>query len=87
MRLKRTARPDERAGGSSSVTTPDILAIFPGARVLTGADRLAGMTCRYCTGNRLLPPSMRGGKIISVQWPDGARLQCSYCGRAVAEMG
>jgi len=85
MRSKPNTRPDERVSIDLSIS--DVLRIFPGAKVLSGADRLAATTCQYCSGNKSFPPSMRRGRIIEVRWPDGVRLQCSYCGRAVAEMG
>lgn len=85
VRSRRSTRPDERAG--TDLTVAGVLSVFPGAKVLSGADRLAATTCQYCSGNKSFPPSMRRGRIVEVRWPDGrVTIQCHYCGRAVTEM-
>ena len=71
------------------VTVADVLAVFPGARIVSENGQTMddppanGLRCEDCDKLHI-PEWRRGGKIIERKWPDGrTELACHYCGRSV----
>jgi hypothetical protein len=77
--LKPSTQPGEHRPG---IKAADVLAVFPGAKVVAKDKPLA---CRHCNRDHI-PAWRRGGKIVARVWPDGRReWACSYCGRDTAD--
>jgi hypothetical protein len=77
--LKPSTQPGEQPVTKGGITVADVLAVFPGAKVVAEDKPLL---CRRCNRDHI-PAWRRGGKIVERVWPDGRKeWACDYCGRA-----
>jgi hypothetical protein len=83
MNIGHAPKPSTQPGkqpATKGVTVVDVLAVFPGAKVIAKDKPLS---CVHCSKENV-PEWRRGGKIVEIVEPDGSRAWCChFCGRRV----